>query len=192
MVKRHYTYKITFPGFPWYYYGVHTDNGKPYFGSPCTHKWIWDFYDCEVQILEWFETREEAVSLERRLILPFLNEANCLNERCGKAVSMETCKRAGNISGQKHKKLKTGVCGRTPEEMSEHGKRSAESRRKNKVNWWDPELQRELGKKGAAVMHSQRWQNTHPNFEPYVSTPGGLSHWQRKRGIDTSLRIRIV
>jgi hypothetical protein len=192
MKKHHYTYKITFPGFPWYYYGVHTDNGKPYFGSPRTHKWIWDFYDCEVQILEWFETRDEAASLERRLILPFLNETNCLNERCGEAPSIETCKRAGNISGQKHKKLKTGVCGRTPEEMSEHGKRGKESQRKNKVGWYDSEIQRELGKKGAAITHSQRWQNTHPDFEPYVSTSGGLSHWQRKRGIDTSLRVRIV
>jgi len=189
---KHYTYKVTFPGFPWFYFGVHTDNGKPYFGSPRTHKWVWGFYDCEVQILEWFEIRQEAASLERRLILPFLNDPNCLNERCGEAASIETCKKAGSVSGQKHKELKTGVCGRTPEEMSEHGRRGVESRRKNKVGWCDPELQRELGKLGAAVMHAQRWQNTHPDFEPYVSTPGGLSHWQRKRNIDTSYRVKLT
>jgi hypothetical protein len=78
-----YTYKITFPGFPWFYYGAHRDNGKLYFGSPITHKWIWDFYDCEVQILEWFNSWEEASAIEQRLIRPFLNDPNCLNEHCG-------------------------------------------------------------------------------------------------------------
>jgi hypothetical protein len=152
---------------------------------------MWDFYDYEIQILEWFETREEASSLERRLILPFLNDLNCLNERCGEAPSIETCKKAGNISGQKHKELKTGVCGRTSEQMSEHGRRGVISRRENKVGWCDSELQRELGKRGAVVLHSQRWMSTHPDFESYVSTPGGLSRWQRSRGIDTSYRVKL-
>ena len=78
-----YTYKITFPGFKWYYYGYHKYDGKPYFGSPVTHKWVWDFYDCEVQILEWFENRDDAINAERRLIRPFLKDPDCLNEHCG-------------------------------------------------------------------------------------------------------------
>jgi hypothetical protein len=88
-MKRYYTYKVTFPGFKWFYYGYHRDNGKPYFGSPVTHKWIWDFYECEVQILEWFASAEEAQIVEKRLIRPCLNNPYCLNENCGGNVSDE-------------------------------------------------------------------------------------------------------
>lgn len=85
----YYTYKVTFPGFKWFYYGYHKDNGKNYYGSPVTHKWIWDFYECEVQILEWFPSVEEAQMLEKRLIRPFLRDPNCLNENCGGLISRE-------------------------------------------------------------------------------------------------------
>ena len=82
-MKNFYTYRVTFPGFKWYYYGYHKNNWKPYSGSPVTHKWVWEFYDFEVQILEWFETRKQAIDVEKRLIKPFLNDPWCLNEHCG-------------------------------------------------------------------------------------------------------------
>ena len=97
---KHFTYKITFPGMPWYYYGVHMDNGKPYFGSPKTHKWRWDFYEYEVQILEWFETREEADSVEKRIIDHFLNDLNCLNECAGGKFSLESLRRGALTKNQ--------------------------------------------------------------------------------------------
>jgi hypothetical protein len=56
---------------PWYYYGYHKDNGKPYYGSPVTHKRIWDMYECEVQILEWFDDMSEAQIAESRIIKHF-------------------------------------------------------------------------------------------------------------------------
>lgn len=68
---------------PWYYWGVHTDNGKPYHGSPTTHKWLWGFYDFEIQILEWFEDRKEAEEVEDRLIKHTIKDPNCLNEHYG-------------------------------------------------------------------------------------------------------------
>jgi hypothetical protein len=98
---KHYIYKITFPGMPWYYWGVHTDNGKPYFGSPCTHKWIWDFYECEIQILEWFETREEAEKVENRLIKNTWDDPNCLNENYGGHFSQEGRLRGVNTQKEK-------------------------------------------------------------------------------------------
>jgi hypothetical protein len=82
-IGRHYTYKVTFPGMPWYYFGVHTENGKPYYGSPKTHKWVWKFYDHEIQILEWFEDRREAELVEDRIIAHFIKDPNCLNEHYG-------------------------------------------------------------------------------------------------------------
>ena len=78
---------------PWFYYGVHTDNGKPYFGSPKTHKWRWDFYEHEITILQWFESREEADVVEKRIISHFLNDPNCLNECSGGKFSLESLRR---------------------------------------------------------------------------------------------------
>ena len=78
---------------PWFYYGVHTDNGRPYFGSPKTHKWRWSFYEHEITILEWFETREEADAVEKRIIAYFLDNPDCLNECAGGKFSLEALRR---------------------------------------------------------------------------------------------------
>lgn len=43
-------------------------------------------------------------------------------------------------------------------------------------------------KKGAKTTSSQRWMCTETN---YISTPGGLSNYQMKRGIDTTKRVRL-
>lgn len=189
----HFTYRVTFEGTPFYYYGLHSTKklNDGYLGSPYTNRWCWDFYEATLTPLEFFDTRSEAASLERRLILPVLNDPHCLNERCGQATSIATCKKAGRKSGEKHKQLKTGVCGIAPEIKALQARKGHLTSKERKSGWWNPGLQRELGKLGAAATHSQKWQNTDPNFEPYVSTPGGLSHWQRKRGIDTKHRIRV-
>jgi hypothetical protein len=47
------------------------------------------------------------------------------------------------------------------------------------------------GLKGWMTTANQRWQNTDPDFEAYISTAAGLTHWQKARGIDTSCRTRI-
>ena len=44
------------------------------------------------------------------------------------------------------------------------------------------------GVKNAERQHAQRWQCTHTGF---ISTPCGLSHYQKARGIDTKNRIRV-
>jgi hypothetical protein len=85
---------------PWYYFGVHTDNGKPYFGSPKTHKWLWNFYGHKVTILEWFETRGEANSVETRIISHFINDSNCLNECVGGKFSLESLRRGARTRNQ--------------------------------------------------------------------------------------------
>jgi hypothetical protein len=77
----------------------------------------------------------------------------------------EDGKKAGKISGQKHKENKTGVCGRSKEKMSEDGK------------------------KGGRISCSQVWECT---ITGHRSNPGGLSTFQKRRGIDTSMRIRIL
>lgn len=143
---RYYTYRITFPGFQWFYFGVHKDNGKPYFGSPKTHKWIWNYYDCEVQILEWFETAEEAHTLEQRLIRPFLNHPHCLNERCGGKYSDEHQKRAGNRSLE----LGAGIHSLSPEEKSEYSRRGGRQAMKARISA-DPSCQAKAAQRAGEI-----------------------------------------
>lgn len=132
----HYTYKVTFPGMPWYYWGVHTENRKPYFGSPSTHKRVWKLYECEVQILEWFENRLEAERVEDRLIKHFIKDPNCLNEHWGMhfpPVSPEErskrSKKAWESTSEEDKKEKVrrSLEAQPSHLRSEHGKRGGES-----------------------------------------------------------------
>jgi hypothetical protein len=104
-IGKYYTYKITFPGMPWYYFGSHKENGKPYFGSPKTHKWIWRIYEHEIQILEWFDDRREAELVEDRIIKHFINDPNCLNEHYGGFFSEDARKKGRD----KQKEMGVGV-----------------------------------------------------------------------------------
>ena len=99
---RIYTYKITFLEVPYYYYGVHKEKvfGEEYWGSPYTHKCVWNFYTPKKQILEIFPfTNEgwlEAQEVESRIIKPFYQTDKwCLNENCGGKISLDSCKKAG-------------------------------------------------------------------------------------------------
>ena len=51
---------------------------------------------------------------------------------------------------------------------------------------------REARVKSGKTTSSQRWQSTDPNYPPHIASPGPLSNWQKARGIDTSLRKRVV
>jgi hypothetical protein len=126
---RVYTYKITFEEIPDWYWGVHKESkyGEEYFGSPVTNKWKWEFYTPKKQILEVFPFSEEgwqtANLVEDRLIGPDLNNPLCLNESCGPKSSLRVRSRAGKIGGATTTKRKAGVLGRTPEQMTEDGRK---------------------------------------------------------------------
>jgi hypothetical protein len=138
---KHYTYRVTFPGMPWYYYGVHTDNGKPYYGSPSTHKRVWEMYECEVTILFWYETREEAEDAEKRIIRHCLNDPLCLNEACGGQPSNEA-RRIGAVRGGKNQ----------PTEVKRaNGKKSQEIHKKQGTGVYDPEHQKKAAQRSAEV-----------------------------------------
>lgn len=198
---RVYLYKITFEEVPYYYYGVKKEKyfNEEYWGSPKTNKWCWEFYTPKKQILELFEFTDEgyieAQEVEKRIISPVLNDDWCLNENVGGKFSIKINrengrriyemkrgvhgrtreqmsadgKKGGSISGEKHKQNKTGVCGRSREEIIMGG-----------VNW---------GKKGSKNTNSQKWICLETEF---VTNPGALTAYQRKRGIDTSKRKRIA
>ena len=125
---RIYTYKITFDEIPHWYWGVHKEKvfEELYLGTPRTHKWMWDFYTPHLQILEVFPYTEEgwksATTVESSCIRPDLENPLCLNEHCGGQISLESRKKGGHAGGSSNARNKTGFCGRTPEEMTAHGR----------------------------------------------------------------------
>jgi hypothetical protein len=119
MHPRIYTYKITFEEVPYYYYGVKKERyfDQEYFGTPITHKWIWDFYIPKKQILEIFDYTDkgwiEAQEVEKRLIKPFYNiDKWCLNENVGGFVSLSSLSKLG----KKLYETKSGMFGRSEEQ----------------------------------------------------------------------------
>jgi hypothetical protein len=201
---------------PWYYYGVHTDNGKPYLGSPRTNKWIWDMYDAEIQILERFEDRKEAEKVERRLIKHFVRDINCLNCQVGGQPTNE--QRLKGVNRQLKEKI--GIFRSDKPWEKERAKKATETMRSNGTGLFDTEVKRKGGKKigqrhketghiqalgraqgkrnvengtlnpskGAAAQHSWLWKCLETG---YISTACGLSHYQRSRGISVSKRVKI-
>jgi len=117
-----YTYKITFEEVPYYYYGVRKQKkeNEEYFGTPVTHKWMWEFYTPKKQILEIFDYSNEgwikAQEVEKRLINPFYNnDPYCLNENVGGFVSLEALSKLG----KKLYETKSGMFSRTKEKLRE-------------------------------------------------------------------------
>ena len=121
---RIYLYKITFIDTSYYYYGVHKEKrfNEYYMGSPKTHKWCWELYEPEKQILEFFEFSDEgytkAQEIEKQLIKPFFNTDKwCLNGNCGGRISLKVARKYG----LKHKENGTGIFSLTPEERKQNG-----------------------------------------------------------------------
>jgi hypothetical protein len=120
MHPRIYTYKITFEEVFYYYYGVKKERyfNEEYWGSPITHKWIWDFYTPKKQILEIFDYTDkgwiEAQEVEKKLIKPFYNiDEWCLNENVGGFVSLSSLSKLG----KKLYETKSGMFGRSQEKI---------------------------------------------------------------------------
>ena len=192
---RIYTYKVTFEEIPDWYWGSHKENKYEdgYLGSPETHAWKWEFYTPNLQILELFPYTEkgwkEAQNTEKRCIRPDLNNPLCLNEHCGGDLSLESCKRGGLIGG-----VSTVARGsfdvdspnyiKTSESIKKGailGGRSTATRGYLDVNSSNSIKTLDSLRKGASAQHSIR---VRCKITGYVSTPCGLSHWQKARGIN--------
>lgn len=208
MKPRIYTYKITFIEVSYYYYGVKKEKyyEEEYWGSPKTHKWCWEFYTPKKQILEFFEYNNdgwiEAQNIEKRLISAVLNDSLCLNENVGGIFSLYSCSRAGKIGGKKtaktQKENKTGFYSIIPEDRIKNGKKGGliigpktgqdNVRYKRGYCGRSPEQMSIDGRKGSMVTNYQKWECLVTGF---ISNPGNLTKYQKKRNIDTKLRRRI-
>ena len=224
---RIYIYKITFEEVSYYYYGVHKEDvfDEEYWGSPYTHKWVWELYTPKKQILEIFSYTDngwiEANKVEKRIIKEFYNDDKwCLNENCAGIFSinhqktaglkggektkengvgifalskderLKNSSRGGITSGNNHKKNNTGIFDISEEQRIENWKKSNETNKTNKTGIYGINFEKKSknGKIGSRITNAQKWMCLETD---YVSNSGGLSRYQKSRGIDTSKRKQI-
>jgi hypothetical protein len=111
---------------------------------------------------------------------------------CGISLKkrIENSKKGGKISYER----RVGFHARTPEKMSEDGRKGGKiagnKTKENKTGVCGISLKKRIenSKKGGKTSSSQKWQCTETGF---TSNAGGLTHYQKKRGIDTSNRIKV-
>ena len=96
-------------------------------------------------------------------------------------------KKGGKIGGKKTAELKVGA--HAPGMASKAGKKAAAINKANGTALYDPKIQSAGGKKGSATLNAQKWQCL---VTGHISNPGGLSRYQKKRGIDTKLRVKLT
>jgi hypothetical protein len=98
----------------------------------------------------------------------------------------EDSKKAGRITHEKG----VGVHSLTKEERIKNSRKSGKANHEKGVGIFarSKEQHSEDSKRGVKVTNSQKWQCT---VTGYVTNSGALTLYQRKRGIDTSCRIRI-
>lgn len=106
----------------------------------------------------------------------------------------ENGKKYGGIGGKKSgnmsKELNTGICGLSIEQRVENGKKygSIGGNISKELGLGICGLTTEERREIARKTNSQKWQCLETG---YISTPSGLTRYQRNRGIDTSKRIRL-
>ena len=109
-------------------------------------------------------------------------------------AALEAMVLSGKKSGNKSKENKTGIFGMTSEEKSAAGRKGGKiggnkcKETETGIFGLSTEQLSEAGKKGGKALSSQKWQCTETG---YVSTAGGLTYYQKARGIDTSKRIKL-
>ncbi len=144
----------------------------------------------------------------------FHTKSNCGPSFPGKRRDLEASRR----QGLKHAQNKTGVCGRSPEKILADARAGGLAQgpiaRDKKTGIHDPaykeicrEGSRKAGKKNGPIQGPLSYLNKTGIFNPMkaannrkymcletgnISTPGPLTLWQRKRGIDPSRRVELT
>ena len=101
---------------------------------------------------------------------------------------------AGKYGGKKAKELGVGIHAFTAEQKSEVGKKSGYKTKELGIGIHGLskeeriENSKNAGKLGGKVAGNQKWMCEETGF---ISNAGGLSKYQKARGIDTSKRVRI-
>jgi len=132
---------------------------------------------------------------EGRLKLCRLNGRRTYENKTGLfSMSPERKSEVSRKNGQKSYENKTALFAMSPERRSEVSRKAVETNRKNGTALFAltfeerSENGKKGGKKGGRTTSSQKWQCTRTG---HIANAGALTNYQRKRGIDTSNRIRI-
>jgi len=102
--------------------------------------------------------------------------------------------KAGKISGKIMYDNKKGIFSRSKEQMTIDGRKSAEKQKELGIGLYGltfeqrSKIGKKYGKQNAKKLNSQKWRCT---VTGKISTYGPLTLYQKKRGIDTSKRIRV-
>jgi hypothetical protein len=99
--------------------------------------------------------------------------------------SAEQMAEDGRKGGTKAAELGVGVCGRSAEQMTEDGRKGGTKAAELGVGIHAPGVRSNAAK----TTNSQKWVCLDTG---HSSNAGALSRWQKARGIDTSLRKRVV
>jgi hypothetical protein len=99
---------------------------------------------------------------------------------------IENGKKGGKISGRKTYENKTGLFSMTEDERKQANKKVAETNRKNGTGIYG--MTTEQRSENTRRFQSQRWMCLITN---YISSPSGLTKYQKFRGIDTTHRVRV-
>jgi hypothetical protein len=117
-------------------------------------------------------------------------------ERMRTKLTTEILKEAGKKGGATCAEKKIGVCGRSKEQMSLDGKKAGNASSAATTLEWKQERGRNAAAK-QSIEDKRRGgvEAAKVKFKclvtGHISTAPGLSSYQRKRGIDTSLRERV-
>ena len=157
-------------------------------GSPVTNKNYWELYTPQKELIKEFPLTDEgwleALDYETKLIKPVYNtDPLCLNEHCGGRISLNVLREIGRRCYE----LSLGAHALSKEERIENGKKGTQKQKELGVGLYalTKEERSEISKKA----NSQVWECT---VTGHRSNAGGLSTYQKKRGIDTKNRIRIL
>ena len=102
--------------------------------------------------------------------------------------------KGGKIAGRKNYEMQIGIHGRTKEKMSEDNEKGGKIAGKKTyelgvgIHGRTEQQRIEDGSKGGKISTSQKWMCLETG---YMTNAGGLACYQRKRGIDTTKRVRI-
>jgi general stress protein YciG len=126
------------------------------------------------------KARMASMTPEQRSELVRKSNANRTREQrsetAKKGYANKTPEQRSELTRKKSDASKKAQANRTPEQRSESTRKGHASR--------TPEQRSEIGRKAS----SQKFQCT---VTDYITNAGGLSHYQRARGIDTSNRVRV-
>ena len=125
------------------------------------------------------KTGIHAFTKEQRSLI---GKKNCKEKIGCFSISPEERSKIGYKSGKKAHQNKTGIHAFTKEQKSELAKRNY--RNGKGISSITPEQRKQIN----LELNSKRWQCTETGF---ISNAGALSGYQKKRGIDTTKRIKL-